>query len=81
MEVFPNPTQGELQVRFELPEAAWVQVQLYNNLGQVVATLAQTQMSAGSQHLRWNEGLAAGVYFVRMQVGAGVLSKTVVVHP
>jgi glycosidase len=81
MEVFPNPTRGEVQVRFELPEAAWVQVQLYNNLGQVVATIAQTQMSAGSQHLRWNEGLASGVYFVRMQVGAGVLSKTVVVQP
>ncbi|HOY18279.1 MAG TPA: alpha-amylase family glycosyl hydrolase [Haliscomenobacter sp.] len=80
LEVFPNPTQGAIQVRFTLPEAEWVKVQLFNNLGQVVATLAQGQMGAGPQQVQWKEKLSTGLYYLRMQVGRGVLSQAVVVQ-
>ena len=80
LEVFPNPTHGAAQIRFELPEATQVKVQLFNNLGQNVGTVHNGYLNAGQQQLRWNQALNPGVYQVRLQVNQGVLTQTLLVQ-
>jgi hypothetical protein len=80
LEVFPNPTQGAAQIRFELPEATQVKVELFNNLGQNVGTVHNGYLNAGQQQLRWNQALNPGVYQVRLQVNQGVLTQTLLVQ-
>ncbi|MFC7669666.1 T9SS type A sorting domain-containing protein [Hymenobacter humi] len=72
--VFPNPTNGPLQL--ELPAQFGLrQVQVINTMGQVV--LQQAGSSLVSLNLA---GLAAGLYTVRAQGSAGVLTRAVVVR-
>lgn len=80
LEVFPNPTRGAAQIQFELPEATRVKVQLYNNLGQVVGTLYEGVLNAGTQQLRWEKTLSPGLYRVSMQVERGVLTQMLMVQ-
>ena len=62
-----NPTT---KFTYSLPEAAHVNIQIYNILGERVATLINGQMNAGSHVVRWNaRNAATGVYFYRIRAG------------
>ena len=77
----PTPFQGSTTIRFRLPEAGAVQVQVFNSSGQRVADLASGPREAGEYSLDWSgatsNGLVApaGVYFARVTLGQ--MSKTV----
>ncbi len=61
---FPNPFAGETTIRFNTPRASSVQLNVYNVLGQRVATLADGEVQAGTHTLRLNgNAFASGVYF------------------
>jgi glycosidase len=67
----PNPASTTATLYYELPQAAGVQVSVCNMLGQNVLTLPATRETPG-QHstvLPLN-GLAAGMYMVRLQSGS-----------
>jgi hypothetical protein len=67
---YPNPFSQQTTVELALSEQADVKVQVYNVLGQQVATVADGQMEAGSHKLEWDgSSLSSGVYFVRMKAG------------
>jgi hypothetical protein len=74
----PNPFTAGTTVRFELPEAASVRLQVFDVHGRRVVTLADTGRGAGVHEVHWdgrdagNQTVASGVYFLRMQVGAHV---------
>lgn len=69
---YPNPFNPVTEIRYRLPEAAEVQIVVYNVLGQKVQTLVSGQQQAGTYLLRWEgrneQGQAApsGIYFLRM---------------
>jgi hypothetical protein len=73
--VAPNPARGALRLRFGLPEAAPVRLEVFDVAGQRVATLIDRAMPAGWHSLAWpgtrDGGAAApsGVYFHRLTVG------------
>jgi len=50
---YPNPFNPETQIRFDLPEAAKIQLAIYNVGGEQVRTLANTFMQAGSHSITW----------------------------
>lgn len=67
---YPNPFNPTTSIRFSLPGSEFVELSIYNQLGQKVETLINKQMAAGSYSLNWNaEGLPSGVYFYRLQAG------------
>ena len=67
---YPNPVAQATRIKFALPEAAAVDVRIYDAAGRMVATLVQGDQTAGFHEVSWNTGsLASGVYFVRMQAG------------
>ncbi len=64
----PNPFNPSTSLRFDLPEAATVSVQVYNGLGQLVASPVQGiayEAGAGSSATVDGSALASGVYLVR----------------
>ena len=76
--LFPNPARGSFAV--QLP-AAWgaapVRAELLNAMGQVVRQQAAALPAGATLHFA-TEGLAAGVYLLRVQAGGHSLAKRVV---
>jgi hypothetical protein len=70
---WPNPVEGAATVRFAVRESQEARVQVYNVLGQEVATLWRGEAAGGeSVEVRLGEaltGLASGTYFLRLQAG------------
>ena len=68
----PNPTRGEANIGFELPEPAEVRLGLYDALGREVARLAEGRYAAGRHDADLGgRDLAPGVYLYRLSVTAG----------
>ncbi|WP_151087675.1 beta strand repeat-containing protein [Hymenobacter baengnokdamensis] len=79
VQVYPNPAHGRFTV--EVPGvlgAAAVQAELRNAIGQVVARRSAALPASGTTLSMGTEGLAAGVYVLRLQAGGATLVKRVV---
>jgi hypothetical protein len=68
---YPNPVESETTIEYDLKEASSVTIEVYNTLGQKVATLVDQEKEAGSHTVRFEAGsdLSSGVYFYRMRAG------------
>jgi hypothetical protein len=74
---YPNPFNPTTTIQFTLGKPSNVQLNIYNVLGQKVATLINNQrMAAGPQTFQFDaRNLASGVYFYRLEAGSFVSSK------
>jgi len=74
----PNPFNPATTIRFDLPAPAHARLDIFNILGQRVATLIDRDMPAGSHAVRWDgrdgngRAVASGVYFYRLNAGTDV---------
>ena len=72
---YPNPFNPATTIKYALPQAADVQLTVYNVVGQPVRMLVADHQSAGRYVVEWdatnNNGhsLASGMYFYRLQAG------------
>ncbi|MCG6960458.1 T9SS type A sorting domain-containing protein, partial [bacterium BMS3Abin03] len=67
---YPNPFNPTTQIKFGLPEAKQVKLQIFDILGNLVTTLVDGPMEAGYHNVNWNaSGYASGVYFYRISSG------------
>ena len=65
---YPNPFNPTATISFSLPQAGDVRLEVFNIVGQKVATLVESQMEAGEHSVVWNAGdMASGVYLYRLQ--------------
>ena len=68
----PNPFNSSVSLRFGLPEAAVVELSIYNVLGQRVRSLVKAEYSAGLYHMIWDgqdgagHDVASGVYVAQL---------------
>ena len=79
---FPNPVRQQATVRYVVPEgpAQSVRLDVYNVLGQRIATLVDETQAHGREEVSLNASRwASGVYFLRLQVGKTVRSQRVTV--
>jgi len=65
---FPNPFNPSTTFSYGLPERSKVLLEVYNTLGQIVATLVNSEQKAGYGSVNWiaKNGLGSGVYFYRL---------------
>jgi hypothetical protein len=72
---YPNPMNPSTQIQFTLKTAAPVKLQIFNVNGQLVKTLVDSDLAAGTHRRMWRgtnqEGrvVSSGTYFYRLQVG------------
>lgn len=71
---FPNPFNPETTLKYDLPDAGDVKLEVYNMLGQVVRTLVNEHQTAGRYAVQWDatndhgQAMSSGIYFYRVQV-------------
>jgi hypothetical protein len=81
---YPNPFNPSTTIEFSLPRAAWVNLSIYNVLGQQVRTVVDEYLGAGLKAVVWdgrNENgrqAASGVYFYKMSAGGYSDSKKLI---
>ncbi|MBD3287774.1 T9SS type A sorting domain-containing protein [candidate division KSB1 bacterium] len=72
-ENFPNPFNPETRIDYQLPKSAYVEIRIYNTLGQEIRTLLMENKDAGFHHIFWdgkdNSGkhVGTGTYFYQLK--------------
>lgn len=73
---YPNPFNPETQIEFALPEATEIKLEIYNIMGQKVATVAEGPYEAGVHSVTWDATeYSSGVYFYKITAGEFKNSK------
>jgi hypothetical protein len=68
--VYPNPFNSQSQITFSVPRSGKAGINLYNLSGQKVRNIANGHYAPGEHTVMLNgEGLASGIYFVRVEAG------------
>ena len=66
----PNPFNPVTSIRFALPQEEFVQIKVFNAVGQKVATLVNSHLNAGDHIITWNASdLSTGIYFYSIKAG------------
>ncbi len=66
---FPNPFNPATAIEFDMVEAGWVTLKIYNLIGQEVATLVDGNRHAGQHRVDFNaSNLGSGIYVYRLTV-------------
>ena len=67
---YPNPFNPSTKIQFEIPEARFVTLKVYNLLGQEVASLINDHLEAGRYRAEFDaRNLPSGTYLYRLQAG------------
>ena len=70
LSLVPNPAAGTTTVAYELPTGTTATIAVQNLLGQTIRQLAPARQAAGAQAQALSlQGLAPGVYLVKLQAG------------
>jgi deoxyribonuclease I len=69
LNAFPNPFNPTTQIQFNLAQASFVQLSIYDLQGRQVRELLQADLAAGKHSQMFDaKGLASGLYFTRLFV-------------
>jgi len=81
---YPNPFNPTTKIKFSIPfleagDRTFVQIKVYDILGNVVATLVNGELREGSYEINFYAGtLSSGVYFYTLSASGFVSSKKMI---
>ena len=77
-DAYPNPFNPTTTMELSMPLAGDITVEVYNMLGQSVATLTSGYMEAGTYNLTWDAANAAsGMYFVKAETQGSIQKQKI----
>jgi len=82
---YPNPVKGQATIQFSLPQAGKASLKVYNIQGQLVKTLLEEELPAGTHNISWNakdnngKQASNGVYFYRLVAGDAQAIKKMII--
>jgi len=80
----PNPFNPKTTLKYDLPKDSFVDITIYDMLGNVVNNLVNTNQSSGYKSIQWDatnnqgEPVSAGVYLYKIQAGDFVDTKKMI---
>jgi len=67
---YPNPFNPITTIKYALPKTEFVTIEIYNTLGQKLATVLNKRMPAGYHEVKFNgQNLASGIYLYKIEAG------------
>ena len=76
---YPNPFNPATTIGFTVPQQTNVQLRIFNQLGQEVATLVNGEVGAGYHSVTWNAAnQSSGIYFYELRNGNTVSVKKLI---
>jgi len=76
---YPNPFNPTTKIKYQIPEISFVNVKVYDVLGNEITTLVNQEKPAGYYEIEFIASyLASGIYFYRIQAGSFVEIKKMV---
>ncbi|MGB2698218.1 MAG: T9SS type A sorting domain-containing protein, partial [Candidatus Zixiibacteriota bacterium] len=78
---YPNPFNPETKIQYHLSNPSWVELTIYNLIGQKVKVLVNEFQTPGMKSATWNglgpagKTLASGIYFYKLKTDNYVDSK------
>lgn len=73
---YPNPFNPSTNIKFDIVNAGFVKITIYNSLGKEVETLVNDNLSPGSYQIDWNaSAVSSGVYFYKLETQGFVDTK------
>jgi len=67
---YPNPFNPTTTIEYSIKKQSFVNIEIYNAIGQRITTLFNGIREAGSYKLNWNaKDFASGIYFYRIKAG------------
>jgi len=75
---YPNPFNPSTAIQFKIEKPGAVLLQVYNVLGELVATLIDQELSAGLHRVNFDaasNSIASGIYYYRLQAGSFTQTK------
>lgn len=77
---YPNPFNPSTTIRFDLPDSRHTLLQVFNSLGQRVATLVNRVLSAGIHNVQWHAAqMPSGIYYYNLTAGSFSATKQMLV--
>jgi len=81
---YPNPFNPVTTIRYDLSKESFVDITIYDMLGNVVHNLVSANESPGHKSIQWDatnnkgEPVSAGVYLYKIQAGDFVDTKKMI---
>jgi len=76
---YPNPFNPTSTIVYGIPNNGIVTLQVYNLLGEVMATLVNEEKAAGNYDVEFDAtGLPSGIYFYKLQAGSFIETKKMI---
>ena len=81
---YPNPFNPTTTIKFSIPQSSFVDLRVYNILGEEVSRLVSEELSAGQFRIKWSgkdsfgKQLSSGIYFYRLQAGNNVQTRKMI---
>jgi hypothetical protein len=67
---YPNPFNPTTTIEFQIPNSEFVTLEIYNILGEKVATLLSAFLLSGSHQYTWNAAeFSSGIYYYQLVAG------------
>ena len=80
VQLYPNPSSGELNLSYELSKASFVEISVYNTSGIKVQSIVETNQEAGRHQINQMLELSSGMYLVNIRQNGQSESKTFILN-